>query len=176
MKFIIGLGNPGDEYLCTRHNFGFLFLDYIAEKTQKSTWKKEFDALTLDTYIDNEKVKLVKPQTYMNLSGTSVSKIKNYYKVENSDIIIVYDDIDLEFGNIRYREKGSAGTHNGMKSIVSLCDGENINRIRLGIGKPKYANQDLADFVLSKFEKEEKAQFGKIFDETYIKLKAFLDK
>lgn len=175
MKLIVGLGNPGDEYKKTRHNFGFLFLDYVQSKTNQVIWKKEFEALTADVILEGKKVKLIKPQTYMNLSGNAVNSIKNYYKVEDKDIIVIYDDVDLEFGSVRYRQNGSGGTHNGMKNVINMLSSESIPRIRLGIGKPKHENQDLADFVLSRFDKKEELKFNDIFGETYIKLKSFLD-
>ncbi len=176
MKLIVGLGNPGEEYKRTRHNFGFMFLEYIEKKYGPLVWKSEFNSLTSDTNMCGKKVKFVKPQTYMNLSGNAVSSIKNYYKIDDSDILVIYDDVDLEFGCIRYRQKGSGGTHNGMKNIVNMLNTENVPRIRLGIGKPKYEKQDLADFVLARFEKEEEEKFNDIFDETFTKLEAFLDK
>lgn len=176
MKLIVGLGNPGSEYKNTRHNTGFLFLEYIEKKFFVTYWKNELSSLIADTNINGQKIKLVKPQTFMNLSGEALSKIKNYYKIDNEDIIVIYDDVDLEFGSVRYREKGSAGTHNGMRNIVSLCSGENIPRIRIGIGRPKFENQDLADFVLSRFTKEEEEKLQDIFDETFVKLKTFIDK
>ncbi|MBR1883885.1 MAG: aminoacyl-tRNA hydrolase [Clostridia bacterium] len=155
MKLVVGLGNPGKEYERTRHNTGFMFLEYLEEKYNFKIDKMDKNALIGTVNIGKEKVIFVKPQTFMNLSGEAVQRLKAFYKLENSDIIIIYDDIDLEFGKVRYRESGSAGTHNGMKNIVSLCSGENIPRIRIGIGKPENKSIPLVDYVLSKFSKDQ---------------------
>lgn len=131
MKIVIGLGNPGKEYERTRHNFGFMFLEYLEDKYKFKIDKKKLDSLIGESTINNQKIVFVKPLTYMNLSGEAVQKIKNWYKVEDKDIIVVFDDIDIEFGECRFRSSGSGGSHNGMKNIVQMLSSENIPRIRL---------------------------------------------
>ena len=145
MKIIIGLGNPGKNYEQTRHNIGWLFLEYLAEKYGTSITKSNCDSLVGEVKVNNEKIVLAKPLTYMNLSGNAVSKLKKWYKVENEDILIIYDDIDIPFGTIRFREKGSGGTHNGMKNIVQMLSTQDISRIRIGLGGLKHEKQNMAD-------------------------------
>ena len=176
MKIIIGLGNPGKEYENTRHNFGFMFIDYLEKKYSVSKKKEKLNSQIFETTINGGKVVLVKPLTYMNLSGDAVIQIKKWYKVQNEDILIVYDDIDIEFETIRYRDSGSGGTHNGMKNIVQVLKSTGISRLRLGVGKPKYENQLLANYVLEKFSKEELNKITNIFNQAEEKVIDFLDK
>lgn len=176
MKIVIGLGNPGVEYERTRHNFGFMFLEYLEKKYNFKIDKYKFSSLIGEYTINGERVVFVKPMTYMNLSGTAAMQIKNWYKVEDKDIIVLFDDIDIKFGDIRFRSSGSGGSHNGMKNIVQMLFSENIARIRLGIGDIKHPNQDLADFVLHRFSKEEEEKLEEIFIKTEKKLLEFLDK
>lgn len=165
MKLVVCLGNPGKEYENTRHNIGFLFSQYMQKKHNFKIDKKEKKALTGTLNIENEKVMFALPQTFMNLSGEAVQELKNFYKLDNKDIIIIYDDIDLEFGKVRFRENGSAGTHNGMRNIVNLCNGQTIPRIRIGIGRPQNANITLMDFVLSRFSAGELDSLNNSFEE-----------
>jgi PTH1 family peptidyl-tRNA hydrolase len=137
MKIVVGLGNPGIGYEKTRHNFGFMFLEYLENKYKFRIEKKKLDSLIGECTINDEKVVFVKPSTFMNLSGEAVQKVKNWYKVEDKDIIIIFDDIDIEFGEIRYRSSGSGGSHNGMKNIVQMLSTENIARIKLRAWKFK---------------------------------------
>lgn len=153
MHVIIGLGNPEDRYMETRHNVGFKVLDYFSQAVGIEINKKKHKALLGEGFINGKKVLLVKPQTYMNLSGDSIGKIVGYYNIELKNILVIYDDIDLDVGKVRMRSKGSAGTHNGMRSIVERLGDNQISRLRLGIGRPE--KQDLSSFVLSKFTKEE---------------------
>lgn len=176
MKMIVGLGNPGKEYEKTKHNLGFLFLEYLEKKYNLKINKKAFDSLILETNFEGEKVVFVKPQTYMNLSGMAVSKIKQFYKIKSEDIIVIYDDIDIPFETIRYRTKGSAGSHNGMKDIIKAVGGEEFSRIRIGLGGLKHENQDLKDFVLQRFSKEQLEKLNNIFEDVEEKLKEFLNK
>ncbi len=176
MKVIVGLGNPGKEYENTKHNFGFMFLDYISTKLNLGSFKKFKNAKILETKINEEKVVLVKPQTYMNLSGDCVIEIKNWYKIQNKDLLIIYDDFDIPFGSIRYKEKGSGGTHNGMKDIINKISTMDIPRLRLGTGGLKNENEEIISFVLSKFSKSQMDNIQNIFDEAYLKLREFLDK
>ncbi|MBQ7667902.1 MAG: aminoacyl-tRNA hydrolase [Clostridia bacterium] len=152
MYIIVGLGNPGGEYEKTRHNTGYMFLDRLASKYNISVTKEKFKAKVGDGHIEGKKVLLVKPETYMNNSGESVIEIVNFYKEDLDNVLIVYDDIDLPVGKIRIRESGSAGTHNGMKSVLAHLGSKKVKRIRIGIGKP---NIDLINYVLGNFTKEE---------------------
>lgn len=154
MYLIAGLGNPGDKYRYTKHNVGFMVLDYFASAHNISINKNKHKALLGEGQIGQERVILVKPQTYMNLSGESVQELMHWYKEDISRLIVVYDDVDLDVGRIRIRESGSSGTHNGMKSIIYIMNTDKFPRIRVGIGKqPDY--MDLADYVLSRFSDEE---------------------
>ena len=176
MKIVVGLGNPGTEYVRTRHNFGFMFLEYLEQKYKFNIDKKKLDSLIGECIINNEKIVFVKPTTFMNLSGNAVVKIKNWYKVENKDIIVIFDDIDINFEDIRYKSSGSGGSHNGMKNIVQMLSTEDVARIKLGIGNIKHPNQDLSTFVLGRFSNEEEQKLEEIFAKTEKKLLEFLDK
>ena len=156
MKLIVGLGNPSQKYEGTRHNVGFTVIDVLAEEYHITVNSNHYKALCGKGWIAGESVLLAKPLTYMNLSGESVRPLADYYKVEPEDILIIYDDISLEPGKIRVRAKGSAGGHNGMKSIIQHLGTEAFPRVRLGIGE-KPAQMDLADYVLGHFNKEEQA-------------------
>ena len=146
MKVIVGLGNPGKKYDNTRHNIGFEALDYIADKEGISINTGKHKALIGTGYMGGEKVLLVKPQTFMNLSGESLRPIMDFYKLEPEDFIIIHDDIDLDVGRLRIRRKGSAGGHNGLKSIISHLGSMDFPRVKIGVGeKPK--GYDLADYV-----------------------------
>jgi len=155
LSVVIGLGNPGPRYENTRHNVGFDTVDLLSKKHNIYVTKVKHKALIGDGNIGGHRVLLVKPQTFMNLSGESVREIIEWYKVPVENIIIIYDDIDLPVGKIRIRPKGSAGTHNGMRSVIYQIQSEDFPRIRIGIDKPPQ-NWDLADFVLSKFSTDER--------------------
>lgn len=157
MIAIIGLGNPGRNYVDTRHNVGFKTIDLLAHRNNIKINKIKFKSVYGEGFIDGEKVLLIKPQTYMNNSGIAVMELFNFYKIPIENIVIIVDDVDIEFGKIKIRKKGSAGTHNGLKSIIYHLQDENFPRLKIGIGK-KRENQDLADFVLSKFTKEEQEE------------------
>ena len=135
MKIIAGLGNPGAEYAKTRHNVGFMFVDALADALglSASDWKDKFDAKVADARIGTEKVVLVKPQTYMNESGRAISPLMNWYKLEPEDLIVAHDDMDIPAGTIRIRKKGSAGGHNGIKSVLAHVGDEHFARVRIGI-------------------------------------------
>ncbi len=154
MYLIIGLGNPEEEYAKTRHNMGFDTINKISEKYNIKVNKTKFNSLYGTGTIEDEKVILIKPQTYMNLSGEAVRDFVNFYKVNAKEIIVIYDDLDIEPGIIKIRKKGGAGTHNGMKSVVSEIETEDFYRIRIGIGNPTYKN-DLLNFILNKIPDEE---------------------
>lgn len=153
MFIIVGLGNPGKKYETTRHNVGFHSIDIIARRNQIEINKLKHKALYGEGFISTEKTILIKPQTFMNRSGESLLDVVKYYKIPAEQLILIYDDIDILVGSIRIREKGSAGTHNGMKSIVYQLQTDLFPRIRIGVGRPQ--NQDLADYVLSPFPKQE---------------------
>lgn len=154
MKIIAGLGNPTNEYVGTRHNIGFDGITAIADKYRISVTEKDHKALCGKGVISGQKVLLMKPQTYMNLSGEAIADAARFYKVESEDIIVIYDDINLEPGSIRVRENGSAGGHNGMKNIIQHLGSEKFPRVRIGVGeKPK--EWDLKDYVLGHFSAED---------------------
>lgn len=175
MKLIVGLGNPGKEYENTKHNVGFLFLEYLEKKHNFKITTKKFNSLITEVYLNNNKIIIAKPQTYMNLSGQTVAKIREYYKIENKDIIVIFDDLDIPFGEIRYKEKGSGGTHNGMKNIVQCLNTKDFPRIKIGIGGIKPERQDLKDFVLSNFTSRQKEELETQFEKAYEKLLLFID-
>lgn len=176
MKIIVGLGNPGKEYENTKHNLGFMFVDYLSKKYNLNEFKKFKNSKITEDIIEGQKVIFAKPQTYMNLSGNAVLELKKWFKVENKDIIIIYDDFDIPFESVRFREKGSGGTHNGMKDIILKLSDTNIPRLRIGTGGLKKDKEEVISFVLSKFSKDELSRIDNIFDEADVKLKEFLDK
>lgn len=155
MIILAGLGNMGSRYERTRHNVGFDTIDYLAAQYRISNFKNKHKSLVADCILQGKKVLLVKPQTYMNNSGEALREIVDFYKVPIENLIVIYDDIDLDVGKLRIRAKGSAGTHNGMRSIVTHLNGEDFPRIRIGVGKPP-EQMDLADYVLSRFTDEER--------------------
>ncbi|MDY3971685.1 MAG: aminoacyl-tRNA hydrolase [Clostridia bacterium] len=155
MYLIVGLGNPGKQYDMTRHNIGFHTIDYIADKYGAKLTKLKFKAVYGDAVIGGERVYLVKPQTFMNLSGDSVWEMAQFYKIPPENIIVINDDISLDTGRIRVRGKGSAGGHNGLKSIIYRLNSDAFPRVKMGVGAPKHEDYDLADFVLGRFTKEE---------------------
>jgi PTH1 family peptidyl-tRNA hydrolase len=152
---VIGLGNPGKDYTNTRHNVGFDTINLLAQRNNITLNKIKFKAVCGEGHMGNEKVILAKPQTFMNNSGISVREIIQFYKVPIHNIIVIVDDIDIEFASLKIKMKGSAGTHNGLKSIIYHIQSDEFPRVKIGIGK-KHENQDLADFVLSRFSKEER--------------------
>ena len=164
MKVIVGLGNPTDQYKGTRHNVGYMAIDRIAEANRINMNQHKFKAMVGSGFIGGSKVLLVKPLTYMNLSGESLRPIMDFYKLDLSDILVIYDDISLEPGMLRLRTKGSAGGHNGMKSIIKHLGGDTFPRIRVGIGGEKHPGQDLADYVLGHFKDDEKELLSESLD------------
>ena len=164
MKVVIGLGNPGKKYEKTRHNIGFIAIDNLRKKMNISDEREKFQALISEKNIDGEKVIFLKPQTFMNLSGNSVIEIVNFYKLDpKKDIIVIYDDMDLSFGDIRIREKGSSGGHNGIKSIISHI-GEEFIRIKCGIGAKE---KDAVEHVLGEFNQTEQKDLEEILEKIY---------
>lgn len=155
MYLIAGLGNPGNQYEMTRHNIGFHTIDYIADKAGVKIKKLKYKALYGETEINGEKAFLLKPQTFMNNSGESIAEFVSFFKIPVENVIIISDDISLDTGRIRVRGKGSAGGHNGLKSIIYHLNSDQFPRIRIGIGSPQHKDYDLADYVLGRFAKEE---------------------
>ncbi|MBQ0017277.1 MAG: aminoacyl-tRNA hydrolase [Clostridiales bacterium] len=151
MILLVGLGNPEKKYDRTYHNVGFMALDYLCDEFDIELTKHKCKSVIFEGNIMGQKVVIAKPQTYMNLSGEAVVELTSSYKPDKT--LIIYDDIDLEKGDLRYRDKGSAGTHNGMRNIISLMGTENINRLRIGT-KPEEKPYNLADYVLSKIDTE----------------------
>ena len=164
MYLIAGLGNPTKEYDKTRHNVGFSVIDVLADKYRIDVSEKKHKGLCGRGAIEGQKVILVKPQTFMNLSGECIREVADYYKIEMEDIIIIYDDISLEPGQLRIRLKGSAGGHNGIKNIIAHLGTQEFPRIKVGVGA-KPPRMDLADYVLSRFSKEEQPLMEDAFKE-----------
>lgn len=152
MYLIVGLGNPGREYEKTRHNVGFIAVDYLAQSLGIKMSKIKFKGIYGEGFIGTEKCVLLKPQTFMNLSGQSVREAADFYKVEPENIIVIYDDVNLDTGKVRIRPSGSAGGHNGMKNIIYMLNSDNFPRIRFGVGAPEH---DLADHVLGHFNEQD---------------------
>jgi PTH1 family peptidyl-tRNA hydrolase len=165
MKLIVGLGNPTKEYDGTRHNIGFMAIDALAEEFGIRVDTLKHKAMTGSGYIGGQKVILAKPVTYMNLSGEAVRAISDYYKIPAEDILIIFDDTTLDVGRMRIRKKGSAGGHNGIKSIIAHLGTTEFPRVKIGIGA-KREGQDLADYVLSRFPKEDKEALKEVLEDT----------
>lgn len=163
MKLIFGLGNPGRKYEATKHNVGFMVVDQLAKSLGLTFNQTKFKSLYTEGRFGDEKIVLIKPQTYMNLSGESVQAWIDFYKISKQDILVIYDDMDLEVGKIRLRLKGGSGGHNGMKSIIQHLGGPEFNRIRVGIGRP-YSEQSVISHVMSAFRKTDE---NKIEDAIY---------
>lgn len=160
MYLIIGLGNPGKEYENTRHNAGFKVIDLLAEKNDIAVKKVKFNGLTGDGMIGGKRAILFKPMTYMNNSGIPTLNLFNFYKTDMEKVILIYDDIDIPFGTIKIKKKGSSGTHNGMKSIIYHLMDDNFPRIKVGLGKPD-KQMNLANYVLGTFSEKEEKIFNK---------------
>jgi len=165
------LGNPGLRYESTRHNAGFIAADIIAKEVGVKVNRVRFNALTTVIKLGGEQVLLLKPQTYMNLSGNAVKQAMRYYKVPLEKIIVISDDVSLTEGKLRVRRRGSAGGHNGLKDIIAKCRSENFPRIRIGVGAPPHEDYDMADWVLSKLGDEDM----KLISETALKAAAALE-
>ena len=152
MKIIAGLGNPGDQYRMTRHNMGFLVLDALADDAEITSLKKKFEALIGDGRLGGHRVLLVKPQTFMNLSGQSLRQVVDFYQITPEDLIVVHDDLDLPFGTVRIKVGGGDGGHKGVRSAMDHLGGGAFTRVRLGIGKPPFKD-DTERYVLQSFPK-----------------------
>lgn len=152
---IVGLGNPGGKYEITRHNAGFLCADLFAESMNTEIKRLKYHALTAEVNIDGHRCLLMKPQTFMNNSGEAVAEAAKFYKIPLEKIIVVFDDISLPIGKLRVRRKGSAGGHNGIKSLIAHLGSENFPRVKIGVGAKPHPDYDLADWVLASFKKED---------------------
>lgn len=155
MYLIVGLGNPEEDYAGTRHNMGFDTLNKVAKQYNIEINKKKFDGLYGTGIMENEKVILLKPQTFMNLSGKSIKECIDFYKIDLENLIVIYDDIDIEKGVVKLRKQGGAGTHNGMKSVVECLGSEKFSRVRIGIGMPEHKG-NLINYVIGYVPDEEK--------------------
>ena len=162
MKLVVGLGNKGREYENTRHNMGFMLVDrYLQYKNITDKFKDKFNAIYIETTINNEKVIFIKPMTYMNNSGIAVRAFVDFYKLNSEDILVISDDLDLDLGKFRLRRNGSSGGHNGLKSIISHLGTDNFKRLRIGISNDK---DDVINYVLSKFSKKELNEIDTMYD------------
>ena len=159
MKMIVGLGNPGNEYAGTRHNVGWMLVDALAEHLGINEWRSREKGMVAEGRIGSEKILLVKPLTYMNNSGECVGPLMRWYKLEPEDIMAAHDDMDIPIGTIRIRKKGSAGGHNGIKSLLSHIGSEYFGRVRIGIGRPQ-PGWSVINHVLAKFNDQEQEKIG----------------
>ena len=171
---VVGLGNPGSKYDNTRHNIGFACMDYICEKTGVKLDKAKFTAVYGTWKYKDHKVILLKPQTFMNLSGDAVAAAARFYKIPPENVIIIYDDVSMAVGKMRIRTKGSAGGHNGIKSIIGHI-GDVFPRIKLGVGEKPHPDYDLADWVLGKFTDADKKALSEKFDSAYQSVQLIID-
>ena len=164
MYIVVGLGNPGNEYARTRHNVGFDVIDVIGEKQNIRLTKNAMHGLIGEGFAGGEKLVLVKPQTFMNLSGQSVQEAMAFYKIPPQHVIVLFDDISLEPGRIRIRTKGSDGGHNGMKNIIYLAGSQDFPRVKIGVGAKPDPRWDLADWVLSRFSSQEQKKLDEALE------------
>lgn len=171
---IVGLGNPGKEYEITRHNTGFMALDLFSDKMNTHIDRLKFKALTACGELGGHRVLLMKPQTFMNLSGEAVFTAMDFYKIPLERVIVVFDDTTLDVGKMRIRKKGSAGGHNGIKSIIANCGGDNFPRIKIGIGK-KPDGWDLADWVLGKYSEDDLKILSTMYENSFEAAKLIMD-
>jgi PTH1 family peptidyl-tRNA hydrolase len=176
VKLIVGLGNPGPRYRQTRHNVGFMVLDRLAERLRAAAWREKFSGEIAETSLGSEKLLLLKPMTYMNLSGTSVAAAaKNRTDDLGRDLLVVVDDVNLPLGRLRLREGGSAGGHNGLKSLAEHLGTQGFPRLRVGIGAAESGN-DLADHVLSKFRPDEMPELERSLDRGIEAVLSFIER
>jgi peptidyl-tRNA hydrolase, PTH1 family len=174
VKLIVGLGNPGKKYERTRHNLGFMVLDRLAEKHGVEVAKERDQALVGEWHRGREKILLVKPQTFMNLSGQALTRLVRYHPLEQEDLVVIHDDLDLPFGRLRIRQQGSAGGNRGMLSVLEALGDRLFVRLRIGIGRPP-PGVDPADFVLRTFTPEERARVAEIVARAADATEAILD-
>jgi PTH1 family peptidyl-tRNA hydrolase len=173
MYLIVGLGNPGDEYARTRHNLGFMLIDKLAAEAKATVKRKECQSLVGNAVIEAERVVLVKPQTFMNLSGDAVGCLTAKHEADANSLIVISDDLALPFGTIRLRERGSAGGHNGLKSIISVLGTNEFTRLRIGI-QPEHPLSDAKRYVLAEFSNAEKKELDQVLDRAAEALRSVL--
>lgn len=173
MKCIVGLGNVGKRFELTRHNIGFEVIDHLIEQHHLKIDKQKFKAAYTIERINGEKVMLVEPMTMMNLSGEAVAPLMDYYNIEVEDLIVLYDDLDLPQGQVRLRQKGSAGGHNGMKSIIKMIGTSEFKRIRIGVGRPTQG-MSVPDYVLQRFSKQEMQIMEKVIEHSAHAVEEFI--
>ncbi|WP_342610518.1 aminoacyl-tRNA hydrolase [Staphylococcus hsinchuensis] len=174
MKCIVGLGNVGKRFEQTRHNIGFEVIDYMLDQHRFTLDKQKFKGAYTIERIGNEKVMFIEPLTMMNLSGEAVGPLMKYYDIDVEDLIVLYDDLDLPQGEIRLRQKGSAGGHNGMKSIIQVLGTDRFKRIRIGVDRPSNG-MSIADYVLQKFSKEEMKTMDKVKEHSVRAVEAYIE-
>ncbi|MFC0472885.1 aminoacyl-tRNA hydrolase [Halalkalibacter kiskunsagensis] len=175
MKLIVGLGNPGDKYTGTRHNVGFDCIDYCARQMEIKLDQSKFKGLFGKGIINGEKVFLLKPLTYMNLSGESVRPFIDYFHIDIKDVVVIYDDMDLPVGKIRLRQKGSAGGHNGIKSLIQHLGTPEFNRIRVGVDRPQNG-ESIVNYVLGSYRPDEREQVAESIIQTSKAVEAWTTK
>lgn len=163
IKLVVGVGNPGAEYELTRHNIAWLVLACFPE-IENNNWKSRFKGEYTDASIGGDKVYFLKPQTYMNLSGESVQPLMHFFKIKPEEIVVLHDEVDLEFGQIAFKTGGGLAGHNGLKSIAKCLGNQNFHRLRIGVGRPKHGST--ADWVLGNFPKEQDQELGIVLEET----------
>ena len=175
MKLIVGLGNPGNEYVKTRHNIGFEVIDKLSHETSIPLNESKFKSIFGKGIINGEKVIIMKPLTYMNLSGEAIRPLMNYYDIAVEDLLVIYDDLDLPVGKIRLRQKGSAGGHNGIKSTIAHLGTNSFNRIRIGIDRPK-GDMPIPNYVLGRFSNDEWLIMEEVIDKCVNACKLWMEK
>ena len=177
---VVGLGNPGDKYTFTRHNTGFMALDFIAEKCGVRVHRARFKSLCADARIGEHRVLLMKPQTFMNLSGEAVREAADFYKIPPENILVLFDDINFDVGVMRIRRNGSDGGHNGIKSIIYQLNSDAFPRVKIGVGKKPSPDYDLADYVLGTYSDADKktlfSMFSRVYDGVELILSGQIDK
>lgn len=174
MKCIVGLGNIGKRFESTRHNIGFEVIDYILDRYNFSLDKQKFKGAYTIERVNQEKVMFIEPLTLMNLSGEAVAPLMNYYDIDVDDLIVLYDDLDLPQGEIRLRQKGSAGGHNGMKSIIKMLGTDQFKRIRIGVDRPS-GGMSVPDYVLQKFSKQEMVTMEKVIEHAARAIESYIE-
>ena len=171
---IVGLGNPGDKYFYTRHNAGFLAMDYISQKCNAQVNRSKFKALVGEANIAGKRVLLMKPQTFMNASGEAVAEAARFYKIAPENIIVLSDDVNLDVGRMRVRKSGSDGGQKGLRSIIEKIGSDEFPRVRFGVGKKPHPDYDLADWVLGSFSDEDKKAIFDCFERAYLGIEKIL--
>lgn len=175
MKLIVGLGNPGEKYLLTRHNVGFMAIDRFASDIGVGPFKQEHKALVCKVKTPAYQAVLAKPQTFMNLSGQSVVALMSYYGIEPENLLVLHDEVDLPFGSIRYQTNRGHGGHNGIRNIHQLLGNSKYDRLKLGVGRPIHSKMAVSDFVLSPFNQQEQAELPDWLDKITDSLYCYLE-